>query len=214
MGTKDLVNIELPFSGFYNSIHGGDGSNIDRALEDGFNYDYETQEEKEVPDIWGADYDYKAIEQEYCENYVEAFGRRFGLDLTFDVMTSPREYNFTTDRIFCKVPRKQINKIRREVEAHEDWPKYIKDNFTSYDGFWSNYENDYQDEEWTRKTLDECQYQVILRFWLNNISTDVGSEGWDMEECYLTEDFEMCNWDSITNAHEAIEKYLKEQEEV
>lgn len=210
---SDLVKIQIPFSGFYESIHGGEGSNIDRALEDGFNYDYETQEEKEVPDIWGADYDYKAIELEYCKNYVEAFGDKFELTLTFDEMTSPREYNFSTDRIFCLIPREQIDKIRKEVEKHEKYSAYIKDRFTSYDGFMSFYSNDYKDEEWTRETLDECQYEVLIEFWLDNISDEVGSEGWYMEECYLTSDFEMYNWDSIIAAHEKIEEYLKEEEE-
>lgn len=209
---SDLVKIQLPFSGFYNSIHGGEGSNIDRALEDGFNYDYETDMDKEVPDIWGADYDYKAIELEYCKHYVEAFGDKFELDLTFDEMTSPREYNFSTDRIFCLIPREQIDKIRKEVEAHKDYPQYIKDRFTSCDGFWSFYSNDHKDEEWTRDTLDECQYAVVIRFWLDYINVEVGPEGWDEEEYYLTSDFEMCNWDSVIAAHEKIREYLKEEE--
>ena len=206
---SDLVKIQIPFSGFYNSIHGGEGGNIDQALEGGFNYDYEKDEEKEVPDIWGANYDYKAIELEYCQHFVEAFGDKYGLTLTFDEMTSPREYNFSTDRIFCKIPREEIDTIRKSVEEHKDWAQYIKDNFTSCSGFWSNYENDCKHEDWAKETLDECQYGTIIKFWLNNISPDTDSEGWDMDEYYLTNDFEMCNWDSIINAHKVIEEYLK-----
>lgn len=206
---NDLVKIELPFSGFYNSIH---DSEIDRAIENGFNYNYETDEEKEVPDdIWGADVNWDAIRSDYCENFVEAFAKQFGLTLTFDEMTSPKEYNFKSDRLFCFVPREQINRIRREVEnSDSSWKEYIKENFTDRSGFWSNYSDDYKDEEWTRETLDECQYEVVLRFWLNNISTDVGSEGWDMEEYYLTNDFEMENWASVIDAYDAIAKHLKE----
>ena len=204
---KDLVKIQLPFSGFYDTIH---KYNIDQALEGGFNYNYETGEEQEVPDIWGADYDYLAIELEYCEHYVEAFGDRYGLTLTFDEMTSPREYNFSTDRIFCEIPKEEIDKIRKEVYEHKDWPQYVRDNFTDSDGFWSNYDNSYQHEDWTRENLDECQYGTIIKFWLRNITTDSSVEGWDMDEYYITNDFEMCNWDSIIEAHKVIEKYLEE----
>lgn len=203
---SDLVKIELPFSGFYESIH---DSEIDRAIEDGFNYDLEKQKEVPVPDdIWAADINYKAIEREYCEAFVNAFADRFGLTLTFDEMRSPREYNFSTDRLFCKIPRDEINTIRKKVEAHPDYQKLIKERFTSRDGFWSFYSSDYKNEEWTRETLDECQYEVIIRFWLDNISDDVGSEGWRMEEYYLTNDFEMSNWDSVIEAHRAIEEHL------
>ena len=210
----NLVKIELPFSGFYNSIHDGE---IEQAVQDGFNWNHETGEEAEITDeisdaICSSDVDWGEIQREYCEAFTEAFGYKFNLTLTFDEMTSPKEYNFKTDRIFCKVPRKQIDKLRKDVEAHEKYPQYIKDNFTSYDGFWSNYENDYQHEEWTRETLDECQYRVVIQFWLDNICDDMGSEGWNMEEWYLTNDFEMCGWDSVIKAHEVIKKYIKEKE--
>lgn len=208
---NDLVKIQIPFSGFYNSIHGGEGGNIDRALEDGFNYNYETDEEQEVPDIWGADYDYKAIELEYCQHYVEAFGDRFGLTLAFEEMTSPREYNFSTDKIYCEIPRSEIDKIRKEVEGHEGWAEFVKKNFTSCSGFISFLSNDCNDEDWTKEILIEAQYEVILCYWLDNIFDDMGSDGWNMEEWYLTNDFEMCNWDSIINAHEKMREYLEEE---
>jgi hypothetical protein len=204
------VEIELPFSGFYNSIHGGEGSNIDRALEDGFNYNYETGEDQEVPDIWGADIDYKAIEIEYSEAYVKAFGEEFDLDLEFVQLESPKYYNYGTDRIFASIPLTQMNGIRKKVEKHKDWPKCIKENFTSYDGFSSNYENDSTHEEWTRKELDECQYGVVLKFWLNEIAGN--EDSWREVEWHLTEDFEMCNWDSIVAAHDKIREYLREEE--
>lgn len=209
---SDLVNIELPFAGFYESIH---DSNIDRAIEDGFNYNYETDEDKEITDEEGeatymADVDWGAIRHEYCKNFVEAFGNRFGLHLTFDELTSPQFYNFSTDRLFAKVPREEIDKIRKEVEAHKDYPEYIRERFTSRDGFWSNYSADVGTEEWSCETLDECQYRVILEFWLEH-HPDVSD--WNEEEWYLTNDFEMFNWDSVVAAHETIEKYLEEHKE-
>lgn len=213
---SDLVGIQIPFSGFYNSIH---DSAIDDAMESCFNYDYATGTDKEIPPevsdaMWSADVDWSAIRNEYCQNYTKAFGQRFGLTLTFDEMTSPREYNFSTDRIFCLVPRKQIDKIRKAVEAHEDYPKTIDYRFTSRSGFWSNYSNDYKNEEWTRETLDECQYEVIIQFWLDNIELKDSVEGWNMEEWYITNDFEMCNWGTVIDAQKAIEATSKHRKQV
>lgn len=199
------VDIELPFSGFYESWH---SNRIDDALEGGFNYDHVTGEEVEVPDIWGADFDNKAIEMEYCEAYVNAFADKFELDLGFEQLESPKYYNYSTDRIFASIPLRQINKIRKEVEKNKKWPQYIKENFSSYDGFSSNYENDSTHEEWTRPELDECQYGVILKFWLN----EGEDSSWRETEAYLTEDFEMCNWDSILAAHDKMREYLREEE--
>ncbi len=203
------VEIEIPFWGFYESVH---DYAIDEAIESGFNYDYEKQEDIELngkfwDSVMSADINWSEIRNAYCKAYTEAFGEEFGLDLEFVEMTSPKEYNFSTDRIFAKVPLEQINKIRKEVEAHKDYPEYIKDRFSSRSGFWSNYDSNYQHEDWTKTILDECQYEVILEFWINNIS-DAGE---DWQE-FLLEDFRSNGGmdDVVSPAVEAIEKYIKE----
>lgn len=210
---KDLVKIELPFSGFYESIH---DQEIDDAIEREFSYNYETDEEQEItPEvsdaIYAADVNWQEIREEYCKNFVEAFGDKYELTLTYDALWSPREYNFSSDRLFALIPREEIDKIRKEVEAHAEWPAHVEANFKSYDGFISFISNDYKHEDWTKETLTEAQYEVIIRYWLNNISVETSSEGWHMDEVYMCDDFEMSNWDSIIKAHEAIETYVKEK---
>lgn len=205
------VEIEVPFWGFYESIH---DSFIDDGIESAFNYDYENGEDIDLPenfwdDVMSADVNWSKMRSDYAKAYTEAFGEKFGLDLEYIEMTSPREYNFTSDRIFAKVPIEQINKIRKEVESHKDYPEYIRERFTSRDGFWSHYENDYKHEEWTREVLDECQYEVILDFWLENISEEA-DEDW---QGFLMDDFRSNGGiDEITaEAVQAIEKYRKEK---
>lgn len=211
-GYKDEVGIELPFMGFYESIH---DENIDRAIESGFNYDYEKDEDKEISQevydaIGDADINWDAIRREYAKNYVEEFGNEFDLNLRFDDMTSPREYNFGTDRVFAWIPLWQINKIRKEVEEHEEYPEYIKERFTDRSGFWSNYSSNYKDEDWTREKLDECQYRTIVEFWLEHCEVvDVHET-----ELYLMDSSGIEIWDSVTDAHEVIDKYLKEHKDV
>lgn len=210
--TSKKVTIELPFSGFYESVH---DSNIDQAIEDGFNYDYETDQDKEVSrDVYDAigdaDIDWDAIRKEYAWNYTDTFGKEFELELDFDIMTSPREYNFGEDRIFATVPADQINRIREEVENHPNYAEYIKEKFTSRSGFWSNFSKDSKHKDWTREVLSECQYRTILEFWLEYIQ-GIKEGYWIEYESWLADEFEMGSWDSVINAHEKIEKYIKEE---
>lgn len=210
METKDLVEIEIPFSGFYETHH---DMKCDDAVEGFFTYNHETNEEQELPEVfWDADINWSAIRNEYCEEYVKAFASEYDLTLSFLEMTSPREYNFTTDRIFVNIPREQINAIKDKVFADDAGRKYVSDRFTSYDGFSSFYSNDLTDEEWTRETLDECQYGVILQYWVQSQLEDFDS--WYEKESELTDDFEMSNWDSVDEAVSVVEKTIKEKANV
>lgn len=182
------VEIELPFSGFYESLH---DQALEDAIEQHFSYDYDKDEDKELGEDydkarWDADINWAEIYKNYAKAYTEEFGHEFNLDLEFVELSSPKYYNFSTDRIFAKVPKEQIDAIFKEVIAHPDWAEYIKERFTSYDGFSSNYSNDANDDEWKLSdfALDECQYRVVLEFWLEKISD--ANEDWDI---YLMEDF-------------------------
>lgn len=209
-----LVDIELPFGGFYESFH-------DKAIDDAFEWHYQLgdwaydselsdeQQQKIADAIWSADVDWQSIRREYCKAYTDAFGQKFGLTLTFDELTSPREYNFATDRIFCKIPKEQIDSIRRKVEQHEKYPEYIKERFTSYDGFWSNYDSDYKHEDWTRDVLDECQYRVIIEFWLDNINPDANDD-WEL---YLIDDIQVTEFESFNKQLEVVDQYIKDHNE-
>jgi hypothetical protein len=206
------IEIELPFAGFYETMH---DSEIDRAIEDGFNYDHESGDEKELPDnFWDVELDvvdFGAIRKEYCERYTEEFGKEYELDLEYVTMTSPREYNFQTDRIFANVSAEQFNiKVRVFAENHPDWAEYIRDKYTSRDGFWSFFEPDCKDEQWTRDVLEPVQYCSMLEFWIKNIENEGSDESPYGLEWNLIEDINCYEFDSIAEAHEAIEKKLKE----
>lgn len=207
---SDLVEIEIPFSGFYETLH---DMRCDDAVEGFFTYNNETGEEQDLPEaFWDADINWAAIRNEYCEEYVKAFADEFDLTLTFLEMTSPREYNFTSDRIFVNIPREQMDVIKDKVFADDAGRKYIQDTYTSYSGFWSHYSNDLTDEEWTRETLDECQYGTILKYYVESIEGD-GEENWYEREATLTENFEMSNWSSVDQAVSEVEKTIKELKE-
>jgi hypothetical protein len=152
-----------------------------------------------------ADVDWRAIQLEYCRHYVDALNDETGLQLEFVDMTSPAYYNYSTDRLFVSIPTIRANRIRKEVEGYSDWPQYIKDNFTSYDGFWSNYSSDYKNEEWTRDALDQCQWMSIVKLWLKH-----KFEGdWAERELYLGDEFDLGEWETINTACDVINKYIE-----
>jgi hypothetical protein len=157
----------IPFAGFYESIH---SSNIDSAIEflaqdtDG---DLETLYDADGEEVNLFDHvDYRKVEHKYCEEYVEDFRREFktdtGIDLKikFSVLESPREYNFTTDRIFVKIGRA----VRRElfkVVDREALDKRIHEKFTSRDGFMSYYDNSLEAWGTTQKALESWDHNQV-----------------------------------------------------
>jgi hypothetical protein len=206
MSTK-RVEIELPFAGFYESWHDDD---ITQAVESNFQDD-EGEITSEMSDkIWSADIDWSAIRLEYCKAFVSNFADEFGLDLQFAEMTSPREYNFTSDRLFVSIPKEQIDKIRAEVEQSDTWADYVKERYTSRDGFWSHYDSDIKHEDWTADVLDECQYKTMIECWLelkhkndpNNVKE------WNDLEWELATDIEVYGFSSVIDAINEVEKLI------
>ena len=126
-----MIEIEIPFSGFYESIH---NYRIDNTLE---NYCEYNNIATEI--IWDSEIDWESIMKDYAIEYAKNFSYFIGLEIDFTEMTSPKEYNFYNDRLFGKVSLKDFNQIRKKVYAHKDWAQYIKNNYTYYDGFISFY---------------------------------------------------------------------------
>lgn len=70
--------------------------------------------------------------------------------MRFEQMTSPREYNFETDRLFVSMPLYILAKIRKAVDTTV-LAAAFKERFTSRSGFISHYENTVPDKplaEW------------------------------------------------------------------
>lgn len=72
----------------------------------------------------------------------------------FADMSSPREYNFTTDRLFATASRAFARRLwkRSKADNHETLRHVIRERFTSRDGFISHYSNDL--DAWPRDLRD------------------------------------------------------------
>lgn len=151
------VESGIPFSGFYNSVWDGEIDNCEEMAIENLKEDWDSVEGFEavwddgvVYEILNANTDYRKMHEQIAEAYVglladelnEEFG--FGVGLTFKELNSPREYNFTTDRIFAEVDLSDIVRVYRKV-GRKAVAKIARIMFTSYDGFISFYPPDIRD---------------------------------------------------------------------
>lgn len=173
----------LPFfEGFYNSsLSGAVDSYEEREAE--WMSEKECSQEHE-PDTYQPEH-LRISASEYCElffeccNYrnvylkvaqfwVEAFDlwckENLGTpekSFVWESMSSPREYNFTTDRVFAHVPEGVVRMLfdRSAKDGHKVLAQVIKDTFTSYDGFMSFYSNSI--EAWLEKPLEKWDHNEV-----------------------------------------------------
>lgn len=145
----------IPFSGFYNSFH---DQLLDEQLEQVFsdratgfhvNYDLVARASNKI--------DWRRVHTEYAKEYCVNFAYHLGIRLEFDELSSPREYNFTTDLIFVKMDEATLMEVRRRVDD-KVLRDAIHERHTSYDGFHSFYPNTI--EEWPDDVLEWDHNQV------------------------------------------------------
>lgn len=186
----------IPFSGFYESVHSGAvDSTLERMLTD---LDSGTENAPDcICEAARQAIDYSGVYQAYARTYAASFLEWLGLNGTFESMSSPRFYNFETDRIFVELTRADLARLWRTV-SRDDLTKAAAARFTSRDGFISHYSPDWR--EWGR--LSEWDH--------NQIGTLVGAAAvienggdWDswaefslVEDCDGNGDIDQWIWDN------------------
>jgi len=131
----------VPFSGFYNSWHDYE---LDHALDSMVSdktgcHPYESIRERVFDLIpWGD------VHTAYARKYCAAFAEEYGIDLKFESMSSPKYYNYETDRIFAHISDEEVRRLFDAVDR-DDLQALIRSRFTSCSGFISHYSNDLGD---------------------------------------------------------------------
>ena len=141
----------IPFDGFYNSYISSDIEHqIGQQIEwDADIYDLNEDEQQILFDNYlsvNRSSFYNEIAEYYTDLYIDALNERlegFTLNAKFNLLTSPKEYNFETDRIFIDIERDHaIDFIKYIIKNYKkELEKKIEDRFTSRSGFWSHYKN-------------------------------------------------------------------------
>lgn len=174
--------IKLPFSGFYDSIH---SNNVEYELNSSIFTDHDTRmiNNDRLTELAYDAIDWAGLYLDYAREYVDNFNNKFDLNLVFESMSSPKEYNFTTDRIFCEINEKELKQIVKQTNK-ESLVKMVNYMFTSRDGFSSYYDNDYS--TWGKiKEWDFNQLHCLLMSWLE---AEHDIDNWYEEELYLMDD--------------------------
>lgn len=128
----------VPFAGFYYSTH---DEELDFALGQMMaddNGDPFGKGELEMHLSWACDW--RKVHEKYAQAYVENFAAEFGVKLLYEQLISPREYNFTTDRIFAYIPLTEVRRLRHETDE-KVLAEVVLEMFTSRSGFISSYPN-------------------------------------------------------------------------
>lgn len=135
----------IPFAGFYASWH---DQAIDDAEEQLFSDDDGEVFNQKLYEMFWSNLDYSIVHQKYAKAFVDLLATKLGFPLEFEEMTSPREYNFGTDRLFAKLNGADLAKmlrVLREVCNSSVWTTRLDDKITeectSRSGFISSYPN-------------------------------------------------------------------------
>ena len=205
----------IPFDGFYESFISDDiDYQIGQQIEwDCDIYDLNVNEEKILWDSYlsvNRSYFYNQIAEDYTNFYIDDLNAKlnyaypnhgFTLNAKFSFLTSPKEYNFETDRIFIDIEKNHAIDFIKYIIKHykKELEEKIKQRFTSRSGYWSHYKNtldswtqDYS--EWDCNMIGTCfelfdlekeDINYSLREYLSerimfNLGNTLGQEGKDL----------------------------------
>lgn len=140
------------FPGFYSTIF---EANIEDEL-----YHQNSERDTNLPkiDYDDIDFQYKDYETEVvkqCCSFLENELGEFVTSIKFQNVVSPKEYNFANDsgNIEVGLTKKNIKSIRNYIYSHrEQYEEWLKKKYTSYDGFLSWYDNNF--DGWKQYTDD------------------------------------------------------------
>lgn len=139
--SNNQINVQVPFSGFYHSIH-------DMYIDNHIEYELEyleselgyTDEQLDIIKDRFYDMDYAPIRKAICEHYINAYNAVFydeydiHLDLEYSQLISPKFYNFETDRLYALIDESIYNEVTALINS-EDFKAMLKDKFKQRDGF-------------------------------------------------------------------------------
>ena len=157
----------IPFEGFYES-------SISNYIESSIEYELEylereckaTETELEQVQFMSENENafYHTIANDYTNSFLDQLENEIGfsLDAKLESLESPKEYNFSTDRIFIQLHEsKALKFINYILKNHkEELEDLIKKRFTSCSGFISFYSNSLEEwgnpKEWDYNQIGTC----------------------------------------------------------
>lgn len=177
------IETYLPvFNGFYETLFTPDGEESEIEDING------ARELRDLPEIDYSDceWDYEEYNERVSQKCTEVIEREL-IDLfpsitniEYQELVSPKYYNFKTDSINIEIEIKDLNEIIAYLQDNEEeFAEYIKDKYTSRDGFISSYSNDSID--WLFYLNNEEKLSHVLGSVLDFVFIN---EGYDTNDLY------------------------------
>jgi hypothetical protein len=160
---ENMKEIQIPFCGFYESWA---SEGIDARAEQEFEELKEDGKEIIMGEYY-VNYTQGLVEQ-YCKDYVDGIKEILEEELDFKTTmefveaTSPKEYNFETDKIYVKIPYSELETLMESLDL-DAMQKMIENRMDSRDGFASFYPT--FSKEWRNKEIsdwDENELSMIM----------------------------------------------------
>jgi hypothetical protein len=141
MNDKNFIQITIPFSGFYESVH---LDAIDSIVGDMRSDGAGTEALRDV-------IPYGDVFDLYAQHYVRALSdalldcgyKAIGASLRYVKVVSPREYNFRTDKIVCGIPKVVLRRLLVDLDVMRCFKSECEAQLQSRGGFHSFYDTDY-----------------------------------------------------------------------
>ena len=192
-GTKILkINIMkvqtfLPvFNGFYNTLF---EDIIDKAVD--YQIEYYNEQNNTSLNYDDFNFNYNLIKNEISKDAVSKIEEKLneiGINckIIYENLISPREYNFSNDSINIEINLKKFSRVIEILEQNYDsFSQYIKEHYTSRDGFisiYSSYASDWIEDLKENPENETHKVGAVIDFILQEI------EEYKPEDLY----FELC----------------------
>jgi hypothetical protein len=165
---SELIKTQLNFGGFYDTIH-------DSIVEDAVAFSIDAIDEDNENDWENEDLinfsNWDAYKSEYCKEWVSLLNDKLGTNIVFTAVDSPREYNFTTDKIIAHISIKDtlaLFNLIKDNDLKYEVIEMIETRTTAYDGYtpYYNYEDLFKSEN--RDFLIEIMVEVLLESYIGD----------------------------------------------
>lgn len=147
-----MVQLEIDFGGFYGSLHEDKvDSEVNHHIED---YDMEWDE-----------LNYRGAYIQYSKDYVDFLNYELETNMKFAELCSPREYNFSTDKIIVDASKMDCVKILHYTLEYyrDDLVEALEDATTGHDGYIPFYKYSDMFKTENRDKLMEICFRVLCR---------------------------------------------------
>ena len=186
------TNTWLPvFSGFYNTIWDSDDDYISYDIKEQCQEkEYSDKKIEEIEDFaWWSEH-HREVYNEYCLEITKDLtkeietllkGMKMIHSIDYQTIVSPKEYNFQNDGVNIEVQLKKshVKNIKKYLKDNsKNWEVYLKEKYTSYDGFMSFHSNNPDSTDWEIDYAIKHEHRLgsILNFILLNDHLENGED--------------------------------------